>query len=152
MFIYYFWDRDRAWTGEAQRERGDTESEMGSRLWAVRTEPDVGLEPTNCEIMTWVEVRPLTDWATQMPSVVYFINSTLAFVLEDIKWMDAFKSYGSEHVYCSASWKCHETIVYHHFPSLTFFSTVFICFLVCSFTVLTSFSHTHPNIHSEIDR
>ena len=30
---------------------GDTESEAGSRLWAVSTEPDMGLKPTNCEIM-----------------------------------------------------------------------------------------------------
>ena len=35
----------------AERE-GDTESEASSRLWAVSTEPDVGLELTNCEIMT----------------------------------------------------------------------------------------------------
>ena len=37
--------------GEAERE-GDTESEAGSRLRAVSTEPDVGLEPMNCEIVT----------------------------------------------------------------------------------------------------
>ena len=37
--------------GGAERE-GDTGSEAGSRLWAVSTEPDAGLEPTNCEIMT----------------------------------------------------------------------------------------------------
>ena len=37
--------------GGAERER-DTESEAGSRLWAVTTEPDVGLEPMNLEIMT----------------------------------------------------------------------------------------------------
>ena len=37
---------------EGQRERGgDTESEAGSRLWAVSTEPDTGLELTSCEIM-----------------------------------------------------------------------------------------------------
>ena len=36
-------------------ERGDTESEAGSRLRAVSTEPDVGLEPTNREIMTSAE-------------------------------------------------------------------------------------------------
>ena len=35
----------------AERE-GDTECEEGSRLRAVSTEPDVGLEPTNHEIMT----------------------------------------------------------------------------------------------------
>ena len=37
--------------GVAERE-GDTESKAGSRLRAARTEPDVGLEPTNREIMT----------------------------------------------------------------------------------------------------
>ena len=37
--------------GEAER-RGDTESEAGSRIRAVSTEPEAGLELTNCEIMT----------------------------------------------------------------------------------------------------
>ena len=37
--------------GGAERE-GHTESEAGSRLCAVRTEPDVGLELMNHEIMT----------------------------------------------------------------------------------------------------
>ena len=41
--------------GEGQRE-GDTESETGSGLWAVSTEPDVGLKLTDREIMTWAEV------------------------------------------------------------------------------------------------
>ena len=52
--------------GAAERE-GDTESEAGSRLRAVSTEPDVGLEPTNREIITWAEVRCLTEWMTQEP-------------------------------------------------------------------------------------
>ena len=46
--------------GEGQREE-DTESETGSRLQAVSTEPDAGLELTNREIMTRAEVGPLTD-------------------------------------------------------------------------------------------
>ena len=37
--------------GGAERE-GDTESEAGSRLRAVSTEPGAGLELTECEIMT----------------------------------------------------------------------------------------------------
>ena len=37
--------------GGADRE-GDTEPEAGARLRAVSTEPDVGLKPTNREIMT----------------------------------------------------------------------------------------------------
>ena len=52
--------------GGAERE-GDTESEAGSRLWAVSTEPDAGLELTDREIMTWAEVGRLTDQATQAP-------------------------------------------------------------------------------------
>ena len=50
LFIF---DRERQSLsrGGAERE-GDTESEAGSRLRAVSTKPDVGLEPTNCEIMT----------------------------------------------------------------------------------------------------
>ena len=37
--------------GGAERE-GDTESEAGSRLQAVSTEPDAGLELTSHEIVT----------------------------------------------------------------------------------------------------
>ena len=35
----------------AERE-GDAELEAGSRLQAVSTEPDAGLELRNCEVMT----------------------------------------------------------------------------------------------------
>ena len=46
--------------GGAERE-GDTESEAGSGLRAVNIDPDAGLEPTNCQIVTRAEVRCLTD-------------------------------------------------------------------------------------------
>ena len=46
--------------GGSERE-GDTEFETGSRLRAVSTEPDAGLEPTDREIMTWAEVGRSTD-------------------------------------------------------------------------------------------
>ena len=40
-------------SGQGQREReGDTESEAGSRLLAVSTEPDAGLRLLDREIMT----------------------------------------------------------------------------------------------------
>ena len=45
--------------GGAERE-GDTESETGSRLRVVSTEPDAGLELTDGEIMTRAEVGCLT--------------------------------------------------------------------------------------------
>ena len=44
-------ERQNTSWGGAERE-GDTESKAGSRLSAVSTDPDMGLEPTNCEIMT----------------------------------------------------------------------------------------------------
>ena len=56
---------------EGQTE-GDTESEAGSRLWAVSTEPDAGPELTNREIVTWAEVGCLTDWATQAPRFIHY--------------------------------------------------------------------------------
>ena len=46
--------------GGAERE-GDTESEAGSRLRVVSTEPDAGFVLINCEIMTYTEVRHSTD-------------------------------------------------------------------------------------------
>ena len=75
-FNVYFWETER----ERQRERqsmirgvaekeGNTESRAGSRLWAVSTQPNMGLELTSCEIMTWAEVGHLTNWATQVPHV-----------------------------------------------------------------------------------
>ena len=49
-------ERDRVQAGEGQRE-GDTESQTGSGLRTVSTEPVVGLELMNLEIMTQDEVR-----------------------------------------------------------------------------------------------
>ena len=52
MFIFER-ERERLSTsgGGAERE-GDTETKAGSRLRAVSTGPEAGLEPTNREIMT----------------------------------------------------------------------------------------------------
>ena len=38
--------------GRGREREGDTESGAGSRLRAVSTEPNTGLEPTNCETTT----------------------------------------------------------------------------------------------------
>ena len=46
MFIYVFREKEGERGGPRRRER------IPSRLYAVSTEPDVGLEPTNHEIMT----------------------------------------------------------------------------------------------------
>ena len=46
-------DRDREHEqGRARERERETESKAGSRLRAVSTEPDVGLKPKNCKIMT----------------------------------------------------------------------------------------------------
>ena len=44
-------DRQNMSVQGAERE-GDIESEAGSSLWAISTEPDAGFELTSCEIMT----------------------------------------------------------------------------------------------------
>ena len=70
----YFWDRERQSMNRGGAEiEGDTESETGSRLQAVSTEPNTGLEPTNREIMTWAEVGHSTDWATQAPRYIFLM-------------------------------------------------------------------------------
>ena len=79
LTFIYFWDRERqSINGGGSEREGDTESETGSRLWAVSTEPNVGLELTDYEIMTWAEVGCLTDWAIQAP---LSINSKVWSVL-----------------------------------------------------------------------
>ena len=72
MFIYFGESEAQSVSrGGAERE-GDTESEAGSRFWAVSTEPDAGLAPVNSEIITWAEVGHLTNWATQAPLPLMF--------------------------------------------------------------------------------
>ena len=53
MFIYFFIEkeRDRERVEKGQRA-GDTESEVSSRIQAISTEPDMGLELMNHEIVT----------------------------------------------------------------------------------------------------
>ena len=60
-------EREHAHHGGGAERKGDTESEAGSRLQAISTEPNARLELTNCKIMNQAEVRGLTDGATQVP-------------------------------------------------------------------------------------
>ena len=48
--VYFFFERET--NGGGADRGGDTGFEAGSRLRAVSTEPDAGLELTNREIMT----------------------------------------------------------------------------------------------------
>ena len=62
MFISLLRDRERQSMSMGGAERGgDTESEAGSRLQAVSTEPDAGPKLTNREILTRATVRCLVD-------------------------------------------------------------------------------------------
>ena len=77
LFLKIFLTFIHFWEIETERKQGwgregDTGSEAGSRLGAVSTQPDAGLEFTNHEIVTWAEVRRLTDWATQAPPLFFF--------------------------------------------------------------------------------
>ena len=61
FFMFYFILREKERDRETEHEQGrgremETEAEVGSRLRAVSTELDEGLELTNCEIMTRAEV------------------------------------------------------------------------------------------------
>ena len=82
MFIC-FWETDRLWAGGGPEREGDAEFEVGSRLWAFSTEPDVGFQLMNCEIMTWAEVGGLTDWATKLPLIFWFFRSFLIFLYSE---------------------------------------------------------------------
>ena len=66
FLIFFISERQSTRGGGAKRE-GDTQSQSGSRLIAVSTECEMGLECTKGKIMTWAEVGCLTDWATQVP-------------------------------------------------------------------------------------
>ena len=71
---------ESAWAGEGQRER------ILSRLHAASAEPDAGLKLTNCEIMTWAEIKSqmLTNWATQMPQPSLFLKNHTGNSLQKI--------------------------------------------------------------------
>ena len=58
-------------SGGGAESEGDTESEPGSRLRAVGTEPDAGLRLTNPEITTRAEAGRLTTEPPRRPRGSY---------------------------------------------------------------------------------
>ena len=51
-FVCFLKERDtERERGRGREKEGDTDSEAGSRLQVVSTEPDAGLELTECEIV-----------------------------------------------------------------------------------------------------
>ena len=56
FYVYSFLrDRERQEHERGRGREGDTESKAGSRLRAISTEPDAGLELTDREIVTWLK-------------------------------------------------------------------------------------------------
>ena len=55
------------WGRGRDREAQNPKQAPGSELSAQS--PAWGVKPTNCEIMTWAEVRRLTVSATQVPQI-----------------------------------------------------------------------------------
>ena len=60
-FIYFEWEKAPVREGQRERERASR---------AFSTELHVGFELQNHKIMTWAEVRCLTNWASQVPQKV----------------------------------------------------------------------------------
>ena len=67
LIFVYFSERDGQTEWEQGRGRQRARHRIWSRLRAVSTEPNVGLEPINREIMAWAKVGCSTDWAPQAP-------------------------------------------------------------------------------------
>ena len=63
LLPFYLFLRERTLAGEGQKE-GDRGRKVGSML---TSQPNVGLELPNREIMTWAKFGCLTNWATQVP-------------------------------------------------------------------------------------
>ena len=70
MFKFIF-ERERKSMSQGGAERGNTESQSGSRLPAASTEPNMELKVMNSEIMTCAKVRRLTNGTTQIPEDLF---------------------------------------------------------------------------------
>ena len=68
-----------------QKSRGEGQRESSSRF-PLSKEPDMGLDLTTHEIMTWAKTksRCLTDWATQCPCPSILISVILPFFIVNL--------------------------------------------------------------------
>ena len=73
--IYSERERERERTSRGGAERG--RQRILSRLCAVSTEPDVGLEPTNREMMTQAEIKSQTLNPLSHPGVLNVVTLLL---------------------------------------------------------------------------
>ena len=73
-FVYLFWEKERAWVGRGG-ERG--RERIPSRLWAVTTEPDEGLDTTTLNHMS--PLMCITDCMWVLPFENKTMRDTSAF-------------------------------------------------------------------------
>ena len=75
LTFIYFWERETETEHGQGRGRERGRQRIRSRLQDLSCQhrAQCGVQPTNREIMTWVEVGHLTDWAT-LVSLIYFFN------------------------------------------------------------------------------
>ena len=75
IFLFIYFENDSMWAGEGQRDGGER---IASRLHAVSTEPNVGLELANHEIMTWTKIKSQTlNWLSHPGTLIictFFFN------------------------------------------------------------------------------
>ena len=81
--FYFLFLRETECTQVMGEGRGRPGWRIQSGLHADSSEPSVGLELTNCEIMTWAEVGCPTDWATQAPLTLFFLTSAQCRIVTD---------------------------------------------------------------------
>ena len=89
MFIY-FWERERETEQEQEKDRKRGRHKIQSRLQAVSTEPNAGLDLTNHAVMTWAKLGRLADWATQAP--LFFVCILKACQTQGHKYFLLFSS------------------------------------------------------------
>ena len=103
LTLIYFWERQTEHKSGVEEERERVrESEAVSRLWAVSTQPNTGLELMSCEIMTWAKVRHWLTEPPRCPNFLLFLKFTkdpellclLFFLLETfVPWVSPWLSF-----------------------------------------------------------
>ena len=89
LYIYslfiYFWETASAWERGRERERErERESQTGSTL---SSEPDMGLDLTNCEIMTWAKIQIWTlNWLSHPGTPCLFLTILLCSFFRHAVW------------------------------------------------------------------
>ena len=154
MFIY-FWQRERETEHELGRgrERGIHRIRAGSRLWAISTEPDLGLELTDLEIMTWAKVGWLSDWATQVPLICVFL-SLMSLTMSSALSLFVLISVSSSFLWQFCVFFCFFLEFYQFMLSLFllprhfFLEFLYLCFVIFFIVVVTSliFLNSYKNI------